>query len=91
MSSVLQLGLVVGTPAALAALREAGVDPRELLVRHQGGDWGDLCAADARENERSLKHGWRLLSSYTLRTGAKVWLLTESDRSVTTILKPEDY
>ena len=91
MNSVLQLGMIVGTPAALAALREAGVDPRELLARHQSGDWGEVYAADARENERSLKHGWRVLSSYTLRTGAKVWLLTESDRSVTTIFKPADY
>ena len=91
MSRVLHLGMVVGTPAALAALREADVDPRELLARHQSGDWGEVCAADSRENARSLKHGWRALSSYTLRTGAKVWLLTEANRSVTTILKPEDY
>jgi hypothetical protein len=62
-----------------------------LLARHRCGDWGEIPPEDARENRRSLEHGWRVLSSYTLPTGAKIWLLTESDRSVTTILKPEDY
>jgi hypothetical protein len=85
------LGQVVATRNVLKALTKAGVDPAQLLARHQSGDWGQVCAADARENERSLRHGWRVLSNYTLRTGAKVWLLIESDRSVTTILKPEDY
>jgi hypothetical protein len=91
MSALLELGSVVATPGALEALAVARVEPRELLARHRCGDWGEIPPEDARENRRSLEHGWRVLSSYTLPTGAKIWLLTESDRSVTTILKPEDY
>jgi hypothetical protein len=73
-------------------LEEARVDALGLLRRHQTGDWGEVPACDARENERSVKHGWRLLSSYPVgEAGRKVWVLTEADRSATTILLPEDY
>ncbi len=85
------MGRIVATPGALSALEEAGVDALELLGRHVSGDWGEIPACDARENERSLKHGFRVLSSYPLPTGGKVWVLTEASREVTTILIPSEY
>jgi hypothetical protein len=60
----LPLGKLVAIPGVLELLSEAGEDLRLLLSRHASGDWGDLDAHDRRENERSLKHGWRILSSY---------------------------
>lgn len=65
-------GRIVATPGALDALEEASTEPSELLRRHLSGDWGEVPPEDAMENERSLKHGWRILSSYPLRIGAKV-------------------
>lgn len=85
------LGRIVATPGALRALQDAGQDPVEFLQRHQVGDWGDLCEADKEENEFSLKNGLRLLSAYSTRKKVKVWLITEADRSATTILRPEEY
>lgn len=85
------LGQIVATPGALIALREAGVAPWELLARHQSGDWGEVDEHDRRENELSLREGFRILSSYTLPNGVRLWILTESDRSSTCLLKPEDY
>jgi hypothetical protein len=91
-SSRFQLGQVVATPGALEALERAGVTPLRLLGRHETGDWGDLSDDDVAENEFSLKEGFRLLSSYKLPdTAEKIWIITEADRSVTTILLPEEY
>ncbi len=89
--SVFPLGRVVATPAALAEMAIAGESPSRLLQRHQSGDWGEVPKEDARENERSLKYGFRVLSSYPLSTGAKVWIITEADRSSTCLLLPEEY
>jgi len=61
------------------------------VQRHQDGDWGDLCEADRQENEFSLIHGFRLLSAYHLNSGAQIWIITEADRSATTILLPSEY
>jgi hypothetical protein len=67
-----------------------GEDPTHYLTLHASGDWGDLDEDDRRENEETLKYGWRVLSSYPV--GEKtIWLIREADRSVTTILLPEDY
>jgi hypothetical protein len=85
------LGQVVGTPGALQALQEAELEPIEILIRHLTGDWGNLDDEDKKENELSVEQGFRILSAYELETGAKVWVITEWDRSVTTILLPEDY
>lgn len=85
------LGQVVATPGALAALQAAKQLPLELLRRHQMGDWGDVPAEDKQENDLSVTHALRLLSAYTLSTGVKIWLLTEWDRSVTTLLLPDEY
>ncbi len=85
------LGRIVATPGALEVLEEAGTDALALLGRHAAGDWGEVPTEDARENSRSLKHSWRVLSSYPLRTGAKVWVITEASREVTTLLLPDEY
>lgn len=85
------LGQTVATPGALEAMEAAGQNPLELFQRHQRGDWGDIGPEDAAENELSLNEGFRLMSVYTLKTNVKVWLITEADRSVSTILLPEDY
>jgi len=86
----LPLGKVVATPGALRLLLESGEHPFDYLARHATGDWGDLCEHDRRENERSLRHGWRVLSSYAVGEEC-VWVITEADRSITTILLPEEY
>jgi len=85
------LGQVVATPGALQALAEAGQTPLALLRRHQCGDWGDLDAEDKAENDFSVTHGLRILSAYTLNTGVKLWLITEADRSYSTLLLPSEY
>src|SRR4051812_32144859 len=79
-------GKIVATPGAARALGEAAMDPTELLARHMRGDWGEVDKDDAQENELSLREGFRILSSYTLGTGVKIWVITEADRSVTTFL-----
>ena len=86
-----RLGQIVGTPGALDALIAAEQRPVELLLRHVTGDWGDLDDEDKKENELSVKEGFRILSAYHLENGAKVWVITEWDRSVTTILLPNEY
>ena len=86
----LPLGRVVATPGSLRVLLEAGEDPLRYLARHASGDWGDLDTYDRRENELSLHHGWRIVSSYPVGE-TTIWIITEADRSVTTILLPEEY
>ncbi len=85
------LGQIVATPGALDAMEAAGQNPMELFQRHARGDWGEVCAEDAQENELSVSDGYRVMSVYTLTSGTKVWVITEADRSVSTILLPEDY
>ena len=85
------LGQLVATPGALAALEKAGQGPLDFLSRHVHGDWGDLCEEDRRENQFSLERGFRLLSSYRTLADAKLYVITEADRSATTILLPEEY
>jgi hypothetical protein len=86
-----RLGQVVATPGALMALEEAGQSPQEFLDRHISGDWGEVGSEDWEENELSLKKNFRLLSAYTLSTGTKIWIITEADRSATTLLLPDEY
>lgn len=90
------LGQVVATPGALEALSKAGQTAQEFLDRHQWADWGDLDAGDAALNDEALQDGSRLLSSYHLKTGAKIWIITEAadengHRSATTLLLPDEY
>jgi hypothetical protein len=84
-------GQVLATPGVLEAFKASGDDPVAYLIRHIGGDWGDVDEHDRKENELSLRHGLRLLSVYTLSTGIKFWVITEADRSVTTFLLPSEY
>ncbi len=82
------LGQIVMTANAKATLDHA--DVQQGLSRHARGDWGDIGLEDHEENELSLKEGFRLMSVY--RSGDKrFWVITEADRSVTTVLMPEDY
>jgi hypothetical protein len=75
-----------------ARRREARrADIARALIRHGKGDWGDVSGADREENELSLKDGYRLLSVYHDRKGVKFWIITEADRSATTVLLPDDY
>lgn len=85
------LGRIVATPGALQALEEANQNPFEFLERHQAGNWGELCEEDKRENEFSVTNGFRLLSAYRTLHDVKVWIITEADRSVTTLLLPHEY
>jgi hypothetical protein len=85
------LGQVVGTPGALQALAEVGETPDAFLKRHVVGDWGELDEHDRAENELSVVTGCRLLSAYTLRSGERLWVITEADRSATTLLLPSEY
>ena len=85
------LGQIVATPGAFAALAKAGVVPEEYLARHVHGDWGTLSQDYREENELSLRERLRILSAYILPDGTKIWIITEADRSVTTILLPEEY
>src|SRR5215470_563946 len=87
----LKLVQIVATPNALRALEDANQVPEEYLSRHAAGDWGEVGAEDWKENELSVREGFRVLSSYTLSTGKKLWIITEADRSATTVLLPEDY
>jgi hypothetical protein len=87
----LELGRLVATPAALEALASTNTHPLTLLRRHAFGDWGLVCAEDQEANRLALALGERVLSAYELPNGQRVWLITERDRSATTILLPENY
>ena len=76
---------------ALEALVKAGDDARVFLNRHMTGDWGIVGDEDGRLNDEALKHGGRLLPAYRTSMGVKLWVLTEADRSATTILLPSEY
>ncbi len=91
MRTLFNLGHVVTTPGAQRAMEKAKQSPLGLLARHVSGDWGDIDPEDKKENERSLKRGYRLMSVYKLTPAITVWIITEADRSVTTFLLPEDY
>lgn len=99
------LGQIVATPGALLLLQTTGFSPATLISRHVHGDFGDCCPGDAAENEFAMSRRLRIFSVYRLVDGQKlaakptasrsdlptVWIITEADRSVTTLLLPEDY
>ena len=93
MSTLFPLGQTVITPAALERLRQRDLEAiiPTILSRHELGDWGDLDEEDSKANDLALKEGDRLLSAYQIHEDLKVWVITEWDRSVTTVLLPEDY
>ncbi len=90
-SFLFPLGEVFQTIGAKEALEESNQTAIEFLSRHQTGDWGDVCEDDRKENELSLKEGFRILSSYKTSKNVKIWCITEACRSSTTILLPEEY
>ena len=83
------LGHVVATSGALAAVRENGVDVLALVCRHASGDWGAVGVDDTRANDHALVHGARVLSAYETAAG-RLWVITEADRSATTVLLPSE-
>src|SRR5688500_693718 len=85
------LGQTFITPGAEEVLQIAGQTAFEFLRRHMFCDWGEVSEEDAQENEFSLKEGFRLLSAYRTGKGQKLWIITEADRSATTILLPSEY
>jgi len=91
MSALFPLGQIVATPGALAALERAKQPPTCFLDRHAIGDWGELDPTDVAENDFSMAHGFRVLSSYQTEAGERLWIITEADRCVTTLLLPEEY
>ena len=85
------LGEIFQTIGAKDALAESGQLPNEFLAKHQTGDYGIVCKDDWKENDLSVKEGFRILSAYKTAQGVKIWLITEADRSSTTLLLPEEY
>jgi len=85
-----ELGQLLATPAALNHLALNGSTPMELLRRHARGDWGDLGGGDHALNDRALADGSRVLSAYDV-SGLKLYVITESDRSYTTVLLASEY
>lgn len=85
------LGQLVATPGALAAFEKSGQSPMNFVSRHVTGDWGEIPEEDRKENQFSLEQGFRLLSSYRTAANDVVWVITESSRSHTTLLLPDEY
>ncbi|WP_242631421.1 hypothetical protein [Rubinisphaera italica] len=79
----------MATPNALGTISHA--DIQTALTRHHSGDWGDCCADDRQANDDALIQGGRLFSVYHSENESKFWIITEADRSATTVLLPEDY
>ena len=85
------LGQVLITPPAEAVLQEAGRTFQEFLDRHASGDWGEIDVDDWNANEEALTSGARLMSVYGVNEKQKIWIITEADRSATTLLLPDNY
>lgn len=84
------IGKVVATPGAVELLKQHELSPFDFIVRHWQGDWGDLGPEDVKANQYALRHRTRILSSYRIED-AKLWIITEADRSATTLLLPSEY
>ena len=85
------LGRIVATPAALDAMAKSGDSAHGLLMGHVTGDFGTVCKADWKANEDAIVQGERVFSAHLLKDGQKIWVITEADRSSSTILMPSDY
>jgi hypothetical protein len=81
----------MATPGALNAFAATGENPINFIVRHMNLDPGSLGADDQLQNIRAVREGTRVFSAYELRDGTRIWIITEADRSTTTILLPEEY
>ena len=85
------LGRLYSTPGAIIALEESSDDCSEFLNRHVTGDWSEMVNADQKENQRAIEDGSRIISAHRLSSGQKIWVITESDRSATTVLLADEY
>ena len=85
------LGRVVATPGALRLLEQHKAEPFDYLLRHVGGDFGTVDADDVAANKAAVKTGLRILSSYLIGGKNQLWIITEADRSATTLLLPDEY
>lgn len=89
--TLLALGQIVATPAALAAIDVAGISPLDLIIRHTNGDYGDLDRDDIAANLLAIEKGFRVLSKYELPSGESIYVITEADRSSTCLLLTDEY
>ncbi len=89
--ATISLGECLATGGAQEAFERTGEYYTTFLLRHMHGDWGDLDDEDKQRNDQAVRRGTRLLSAYHLKDGTKIWVITEADRSATTILLPEEY
>jgi len=87
----IKLGQVLMTPGAQAALEASKESPWAFLTRHIKGDWGDVDAEDRGLNDAAVRDGSRVLSAYVTSDGTRIWVISEADRSATTILLPDEY
>lgn len=88
--ALFEMGQVVATPGALQFFEANKINPLLLLGRHIAGDWGDLDSADVAANVHAVQHDLRIFSSYAFGS-AKVWVITEADRSSTCVLLLDEY
>ncbi|MDY5583991.1 MAG: hypothetical protein SPF41_08615 [Candidatus Merdousia sp.] len=91
IDSKFDFGNVVATSALFNHCQTHKFPLLPYLVRHANCDWGDVCKSDWESNDKAVKEGLRILSEYKLPDGLKIWIITEWDRSATTLLFPEDY
>jgi len=85
------LGRILATKGALATCQHYSASPLDLLRRHAAEDWGDVCIEDLQANSQAIRSGERLLSAYQLSPQERIWVITEADRSATTLLLPGEY
>lgn len=90
VKTLFPLGQLVATPAALATTQTLNISASALITRHLSGDWGDLCADDLQANNDALNDEGRLFSAYKFEA-VTLWVITEADRSATTLLLPNEY
>ncbi len=91
VTPLFELGTVYGTPGAVEQLEKRGIPPEAYIARHVTGDWGDLDEGDRAENEFAVTRELRLLSAYQIDEHFTLWIITEADRSATTLLRPDEY
>ena len=90
-TGLFELGELAATPNAMAAIITAGKKPNDFLVRHVAGDWSEMAEEDRATNSNAVLRGGRIFSSYAVSRDVRIWVITEADRSVTSILLPSEY
>ena len=91
MEPLFPLGSVCATPGALETLAKTKQTPLHVLSRHVTGDWLEMAADDITANTAALREGGRIFSAYTINGGARLYVITEEDRSRTTLLLADEY